>query len=458
MGKMITMVLAGQVNTGKSTMFNYLTRSRSALVGPWPGLTRDRQYAVVSQSSKAKFMIIDTPGFFNNDLPDDLDNNQIESQLEIAFQEADLILFFVNAQTGLSRTDTLIAKELRGFNCRTMLVINKIDHAQESSINEFFELGFSEARKISLRSKIGLQQLKQRLSQIAEEAGQEEEYPLSKAPKIALIGRPNVGKSTLANYLIGSQRMLVGSRPHTTRDSVESPIELGKHSYTLIDTAGIRRRTRIKNQIEHSATIESILTIARADLILYLFDSLDGITDQDLRLLRLVIDSGRALVLGLSKWDLIPEERRSVYLRRIKSELSHLSFLRLLPLSTEKEIGFNKIGRYLYEAYRNSQKRISSHQLSELLQTAQKEHKAPAKIGTRLNIRLKYAHQEEGEPGSIIIHGNSNARHLQKSYLQYLRNFFQRSLKLWGIVLRIKLSEKTLSAPDRRSSVAREII
>lgn len=423
--------LIGRPNVGKSTLFNYLTRSREALVADYPGLTRDRQYGRVERGER-DCLVVDTGGLMNKVQGVDV---FAKKQVKIALDEADVIFFIVDAREGLNAADEQIASELRKLNKPIVLVINKIDGINaELAIVEFYALALGTLIKISATHGQGVQELLNHVDRLLPEMS-EGENQAQQGIAIAVVGRPNVGKSTLVNRLLGEERVVVFDQPGTTRDSIFIPFERNDTLFTLIDTAGMRRRAKISLAIEKFSVIKSLQAIEKSNVVIYLMDAREGITDQDCHLLGLVIEAGRALILGLNKWDGLSFDQKERIKRQINIKLPFLDFAEKHPVSALHGSGVGKLFDVVHTLYDASMIDLSTPRLTQILKEAIMAHQPPLVQGRR--IKLKYAHQGGRNPPTIIIHG-SQTNALPDVYKRYLINLYRHKLKLKGTPIRLK--------------------
>ena len=434
--------LVGRPNVGKSTLFNFLTLTRNALVADFPGLTRDRQYGQVRRGERP-FLVVDTGGIIEQ--AEGLED-QAMRQVWAALDEADVILFMVDARAGLSSADESIASKLRKTGKPVLLVANKIDGLTkaESNLAEFYRMGLI-GQPIGIASSHGtgipelLEQVYALLPPPETEAEEDETAP---GIRVAIIGRPNVGKSTLVNRLLGEERVVVFDQPGTTRDSIFIPFERDGRQYTLIDTAGIRRRSRIEEAIEKFSIIKAMQAMEKAHVVIYMIDASEGITDQDANLLGQVVETGRGLIIGLNKWDgLTPVHRESVK-RQIDVKLPFLDFASKHNLSALHGTGVGKLLEQVDRIYRSAGQTVTPNKLTEIMERAVDTHQPPLVKGRR--IRLKYAHQGGHNPPTIIIHGNQTES-VPPSYKRYLIAAFRKALEIEGSP--IKLEFKTGDNP-----------
>jgi GTP-binding protein len=455
--------LVGRPNVGKSTLFNRLTRSRNALVADYPGLTRDRQYGQ-AEVEEHPFIVIDTGGINGDEEGIDL---LMAEQSLTAIDEADAVLFLVDARDGLTSADYGIADYLRKQDKRIFLVANKVDGIDaDSAVAEFYALSLGEeVHKIAAAHGRGVTQLltlaltphiealgqpKENETEVGEFDGDYElsetelEAQIAEAPqendtiKLAIIGKPNVGKSTLTNRILGEERVVVFDMPGTTRDSVYIPMEHNGRSYTLIDTAGIRRRKNVTDVVEKFSVIKTLRAIEDSNVCLLLIDAREGISDQDLSLLGFILESGRSLVLAVNKWDGLEEHARDRIKTELDRRLGFIDFAKVHFISALHGTGVGHLYESVEEAFVSATKRISTAMVTKILDMAVFDHQPPMHNGRR--IKLKYAHAGGYNPPIIVIHGNS-AKKLPHSYKRYLMNYYRKSLKIMGTPIRIEFRE-----------------
>ncbi len=418
--------LVGRPNVGKSTLFNCLTRSQDALVANYPGLTRDRKYGD-GQIGERSYLVVDTGGLTGNQSGIEA---LMQQQAQQAIVESNVVLFMVDAREGLTSGDRDIAQNLRRTGKPLFLIVNKIDGLNaETVINDFYALGLGEPLAIAASHGRGIDtMINTVLSALPQSDGAVEE---AAAPgiRIALIGRPNVGKSTLLNRMIGEERVLVFDQPGTTRDSIYIPFERDGQQYTLIDTAGIRRRGKIYEVVEKFSVVKTLQAIAGAHIVFLLLDASEGLTDQDMSLIGDVLEQGRALVLVVNKWDGLDEDQRT----RVKSELDRrtgfLDFAETHFISALHGSGVGLLFEAAIRAYKSAMRTLTTPKLTELLEQALYAHQPPLVRGHR--IKLRYAHQGGKNPPLIVIHGNQVER-IPDAYKRYLAQFFRKKLRLKG--------------------------
>ncbi|SHE23273.1 ribosome biogenesis GTPase Der [methanotrophic endosymbiont of Bathymodiolus puteoserpentis (Logatchev)] len=424
--------LVGRPNVGKSTLFNYLTRTRDALVADYPGLTRDRKYGRVKRGEKA-YLLVDTGGITDN--VDGIDS-VAKRQVQIALEEADAVLFLVDVREGMNSADQAITDMLRKLDKPVILVANKIDGINaDIATAEFHRLGIGEPVSIAATHGRGVNELLQRVSAILpEEEEPTEEELQDQGVAIAIVGRPNVGKSTLVNRLLGEERVVVFDEAGTTRDSVYIPFERDGKKYTLIDTAGMRRRAKVTLVVEKFSIIKALQSVEKANVVIYLIDASEGITDQDQHLLGMVLDAGRALIIGFNKWDGLTHDQRELIKRQTAVKLPFLDFAEKHSISALHGSGVGKLFDVVHKLYDAAMVDMSTSVLTQILKDALAAHQPPQVHGRR--VKLKHAHQGGRNPPIIVIHGNQTES-LSAAYERYLINYYRQKLKLEGTPIRI---------------------
>ncbi|QHG92522.1 ribosome biogenesis GTPase Der [Coxiella endosymbiont of Amblyomma sculptum] len=432
--------IVGRPNVGKSTLFNFLTRSRAAIVTNTPGVTRDHQFGESIIGSR-RVLVVDTGGLV--DTKKSVMDTFLEIQVNQAIKRSNCILFLADARTGLTPTDKAISDQLRKKNRKILLVINKADaDATRMKKNEFYRLGLDEPYMISAKTGKGVDQLMIRILRIFRELvpeGEiEEEAKLGTKTKIAIIGRPNVGKSTLMNRLLGEERVIVCDQPGTTRDNICVPYICGENNYTLIDTAGIPRYGRIRDTIEKFAVAKSIQTIRSADVVVFVLDSNEIAYTQNLRLLNLIIELGTPLVIALNKWDALKDNERKLVKREIGQKMFFVSFACICFVSALKGTGIEKLFQAIEKSYRSVYQNLTTNQLTKTLEKAILEYTPPPSSSFGRRIHFRYAHLGSRRPLTIVIHGK-NIQFLPQSYSRYLANFFQKTFNFLGTPIYIKL-------------------
>jgi GTPase len=418
--------LVGRPNVGKSTLFNCLTRSQDALVANYPGLTRDRKYGD-GQVGGRGYLVVDTGGLTGN-------RSGIEAlmqqQAKQAIEESSAVVFLLDAREGLTAADQLIAESLRRSGKPIFAVVNKIDGLNaEASVNEFYALGLGEPAAIAASHGRGVDKMISRVLSALPETGASAEAAASPGIRIALIGRPNVGKSTLLNRMTGEDRVLVYDQPGTTRDSIFIPFEREGQQYTLIDTAGIRRRGKVYEAVEKFSVIKSLQAIAEAHVVFLVLDASEGLTDQDLSLIGDVLEQGKALVLVVNKWDGLSEEQRAKVRSELDRRTGFLDFVETHFISALHGSGVGLLFDSAIRAYKSAMRSFTTPKLTALLEEALHVHQPPLVRGHR--IKLRYAHQGGRNPPLIVIHGNQVER-VPEDYKRYLAHFFRKKLRLKG--------------------------
>lgn len=442
-------VLVGRPNVGKSTLFNRLTRSRSALVADYPGLTRDRHYGQAALDGR-EYIVVDTGG-----LAPEVSGgifHAMAEQTRQAVAEADVVLFMVDVRAGLSAQDHDIAGWLRRLGKPALLVANKAEGMQGSAhLAEFYELGLGEVIPISASHGQGLHGLLEaaldHVDAVAEPLPPEAPDEAPDAPiRLAVAGRPNVGKSTLINSWLGEDRMVVFDQAGTTRDAIVVPFERGDQRFELIDTAGLRRKRRVFETVEKFSVIKTLQAIEGAHVVVLLLDATEGVTDQDAHIAGFILESGRAVVLAVNKWDAVDDYQRELVRRSLESRLPFLRFAQLHFISAEKRQGLGPLWRSILQARRSAACKMPTPKLTRLLQEAVR-FQAPRRSGM-YRPKLRYAHQGGSNPPLIVIHGNS-LEGVSAAYRRFLEGRFRQAFDLTGTPLRIQF--KTSGNPyDRR--------
>lgn len=451
--------LVGRPNVGKSTLFNRLTRSMDALVANFPGLTRDRQYGEARYNER-HFIAIDTAGITGEEAGIDA---AVAQQSLQAIAEADAVMFMLDARDGLTSTDRELAKELRARNKPVFVLANKIDGVNvDNALAEFSELGFGTIYPTTATHGRGLNPLldavfeffpletpeeeiessveEQEVDADGEEGDAADEgekrppRPLS-GIKMAIVGRPNVGKSTLVNRLLGEERVVVFDQPGTTRDSVYIRYEREGDTYTLIDTAGIRRRKNVSETVEKFSIVKTLKAIDDAHVVVLVMDASEGIVDQDLHLLGHVIEAGRAVVVALNKWDGLDASHKKTIKTDLERRLQFIDYAEIHFISALHGTGVGHLYESVDSAYRSATQKLQTHKLTGILEKALFDHQPPMVNGRR--IKLRYAHSGGMNPPLIVVHGNQTEK-VPVAYQRYLEKTFRRELKLVGTPIRIE--------------------
>lgn len=427
--------IVGRPNVGKSTLFNCLTKSRDALVADWPGLTRDRLYGEGRLGDRS-YIVVDTGGVGEQEVAID---NLMAGQTERAIQEADHILFLVDARSGLTAGDLSIAQSLRESGKPVSLVVNKVDGLNSAIVtSEFYALGLGEPYPIASAHGHGVTSM---IEAVLEKFSSPEiETEVSKVPgiRIAIAGRPNVGKSTLINRMLGEERVVVYDQPGTTRDSIEIPFErFGKH-YVLIDTAGVRKRRHITEVVEKFSVIKTLQAIESCNVAILVIDAREGITEQDLHLLGFVLDAGKAIIIAVNKWDGLSQDQRDTVHRELSRRLVFIDFAEIKFISALHGTGVGELYPLIEDAYASATQPLITSELTRILEQAVATHQPPLVQGRR--IKLRYAHAGGHNPPFIIIHGKQT-RSLPDSYRRYLESFYRKALHLVGTPVRIEFRD-----------------
>lgn len=429
--------LVGRPNVGKSTLFNRLTRSRDALVADLPGLTRDRHYGE-GRVGERPFLVIDTGGF--EPVAKVGIMHEMAKQTKQAVAEADVVIFIVDGRQGLTPHDKTITDFLRKSGRSVMLVVNKAEGMKYTTVTaDFYELGLGDPYVISSAHGDGVNDLVDEAMDIAlAQRLPEEEIPATndRSIKLAIVGRPNVGKSTLVNTLLGEERVIAFDLPGTTRDSIEIPFERdGKH-YTLIDTAGIRRRGKVFEAIEKFSVVKTLQSISEANVVLLLLDAQQDISEQDAHIAGFILESGRALVVGVNKWDGLTSDKRDEIKMDLERKLGFLSFAKTHFVSALKASGIGPMMKSVDSAYAAAMSNLSTPKLTRALIEAV-EHQQPRRKGS-IRPKLRYAHQGGMNPPIVVIHGNA-LEAIDANYKRFLEKHFRETFSLVGTPLRIEL-------------------
>lgn len=427
--------LVGRPNVGKSTLFNQLTKSRDALVAEFAGLTRDRKYGEGQLEDRA-FIVIDTGGVSGDE--EGLDAVMAEQSL-LAMQEADVVLLLVDARDGLNPIDEQLVRHLRQTGRDFHLVVNKIDGREEAlAMSEFHALGIASMHGIAASQGRGVRALVESVLEPfaqAEEAGDQDEDDEHRATRVAVVGRPNVGKSTLVNRILGEERVVVFDQPGTTRDSIYIDFERHGQPYTLIDTAGVRRRKNVSLTVEKFSIIKTLKAIDDANVVVLLMDGSEGLVDQDLHLLGHCIEAGRAIVLAVNKWDGLEQEQRDWIKSELDRRLRFVDFADMHFISALHGSGVGKLFGSIDAAYAAAMRPMGTNQLTRILEDAVGDHPPPLVNSRR--IKLRYAHAGGRNPPRVVVHGNQTDK-VPDSYRRYLEKVFSRELDLKGTPLRVE--------------------
>ena len=420
--------LVGRPNVGKSTIFNALTRTRDALVHDQPGVTRDRNYGVCRLDEDNPFLVVDTGGISEDD--EGLAGATAD-QARAAAGEADLILFVVDARDGTSALDDEILSWLRKLSRPTLLLINKIDGTNEDTVRaEFARYGFSEMLTVSAAHRQGLDDLLEEVVQRLPEEGSGEEMDNDpNRMRIAFVGRPNVGKSTLVNRILGEERMIASEVPGTTRDSIAVDLERDGREYRLIDTAGLRRRGRVEEVVEKFSVIKTLQAIEQCQVAVLMLDASEGVTDQDATVLGAVLDAGRALVVAINKWDGLTDYQREQAEALVSRKLGFVPWAETVRISAKHGSGLRELFRAIHQAHASATHEFSTSEVNKALEIAYETNPPPAIRGHV--SKLRYVHPGGSNPPTFIVHG-TRLKELPDSYKRYLENFFRKRFKLVG--------------------------
>ncbi|MGI9246819.1 MAG: ribosome biogenesis GTPase Der [Steroidobacteraceae bacterium] len=427
--------LVGRPNVGKSTLFNALTRTRDALVADVPGLTRDRKYGYARMPG-ASCVVIDTGGLVETTQAG-IEKLMAEQTLK-AVEEADRILFVVDAREGCTPQDLHVANVLRRSGRSVIVVANKAEGVEDELAQaDFHRFGFGEPVVISAAHMQGLEPLFMRALEGLPGAQEHEPEPhLDHDPiRVAVVGRPNVGKSTLINRLLGEERLIAFDQPGTTRDTVEVPFERDGHPYILIDTAGVRRRARVNEAVEKFSIVKTLQAIDRAHVVIGVIDAHDTVAEQDASLMGIVAEQGRALVLAVNKWDGIPQAQRDAIRDGLDLRLDFLRFARVHFISARHGTGVGEMMESVLKSYRAAKRELPTKELTRALEQALTIHQPPLVRGRR--IKLRYAHQGGRNPPVVVIHGNQT-QHVPDAYRRFLENHFREVFRLKGTPMRVE--------------------
>ena len=436
--------IVGRPNVGKSTLFNVLTKSRAALVIDLPGVTRDRQYGECRLGDRP-FIVIDTGGVQSE--KDGIDS-LVEAQSWRAVQEADLLLWIVDARSGITSSDQVLAQQLRASGKPLLLVVNKIDGLEiQVALAEFYALGMGGPHGIAAAHGRGMNSLLEEIYARLPEDKKVSEDSSAAGIKIAIVGRPNVGKSTLVNRLLGEKRVLVFDLPGTTRDSIYLPMKHEGVEYTIIDTAGVRRHAKIEESVEKFSVVKTLQAIEDCHVVIFLIDAKQGITDQDMSLLGFVLEAGRSLVIAMNKWDGLSDSERQALLKSFEYRLMFANFAKLHTISALHGTGVKRLFESVNGAYDAATRKLSTGKLTRILEKAVALHAPP--IVKNHRIKLRYAHTGGHLPPIIVIHGNQTES-VPETYMRYLMNTFRKELNLEGTPVRIQFKSSKNPYADRR--------
>ena len=430
--------LVGRPNVGKSTLFNRLTRSRSALVADFPGLTRDRHYGE-GKVGPLPYIAIDTGGF--EPVAAEGITREMALQAEAAIAEADVVIFITDARDGLVQQDRRIAERLRRSGRRPILVVNKAEGMSPAATAEFYELGLGDPLPISAAHGDGVAGMMDiALAGFSAAVPTDAEEAADDRVRVAFVGRPNVGKSTLVNALLGEERMIAFDAPGTTRDAIEVEFTYGGRDYLLIDTAGLRRRGKVFETVEKFSVVKTLQAIDSCNVAVLLFDGAAEIAEQDAHIAGYILEKGRALVLAVNKWDELDEYRRSLVKHDLGRKLHFLDWAKLHFISAQKRTGLGALMRSVDSAHEAAFARLPTPRLTRALRAAVERQQPPRSGHSR--PKMRYAHQGGHNPPVIVVHGNSLG-HIQPAYRRYLEGWFRREFSLAGTPLRIEFRTST---------------
>ncbi|GAM61835.1 GTP-binding protein engA [Vibrio ishigakensis] len=473
--------LVGRPNVGKSTLFNRLTRTRDALVADFPGLTRDRKYGQ-AKLGEHEFIVIDTGGIDGTE--EGVETKMAEQSLA-AIDEADVVLFMVDGRAGLTVADEAIAQHLRKIEKPAMLVVNKVDGIDADAASaEFWQLGVENMYQIAaahgrgvgalidralnpfaeemlaeqgeIEDLTGIEDAPEEKLEYTEEEAENEFKRLQDQPiKLAIIGRPNVGKSTLTNRILGEERVVVYDMPGTTRDSIYIPMERDGREYVLIDTAGVRRRKRINETVEKFSVVKTLKAVEDANVVLLVVDARENISDQDLSLLGFALNAGRSIVIAVNKWDGLDMDVKEHVKKELDRRLGFVDFARIHFISALHGTGVGHLFESVQEAYKSATTRVGTSVLTRIMKMATDDHQPPLVRGRR--VKLKYAHAGGYNPPLVVIHGNQ-VNDLPDSYKRYLMNYYRRSLEIMGTPIRIQFqnSENPFEGKSNKLTISQE--
>jgi len=429
--------LVGRPNVGKSTLFNRITKSRDAIVADFSGLTRDRHYGDARLGAR-EFIVIDTGGF-EPDKPEGV-VAEMAKQTRAAVAEADAVIFVVDVRGGMSAQDHDIARYLRTVHRKVVLAANKAEGMTESPLlGEFYELGIGEPHPISAAHGQGIRSLLEAaLEEFPEpEEGEEGAEPDADKPiRLAVAGRPNVGKSTLINTGLGEERLVAFDQPGTTRDAISVPFEREGQHFELIDTAGLRRRGKVFEAIEKFSVVKTLQAISDANVVLMLIDATQGVSEQDAHIAGYILESGRAVVIAVNKWDATDAYQRELLQRSIEQRLAFMKYAQVLHISAIKRQGLGPLWKAIVAAHASAVKKMPTPVLTRLLIEAV-QHQSPKRVG-HFRPKPRYAHQGGMNPPLVVIHGNS-VDHITDSYKRFLEGRFREHFKLVGTPMRIEM-------------------
>jgi len=440
--------LVGRPNVGKSTLFNRLTRTRDALVADEPGLTRDRRYGRMKYEEQ-ELIVIDTGGISREDGIDGL----ITDQAKLAIEESDVVIFLVDGRAGLTSDDHNVANILRLSGKKVIVAINKTEGINKDTASvDFFALGFGALLPCSAAHGDGISSLLEEVAVQVEinESPIEDELDDLPGIKVAIIGRPNVGKSTLVNRLLGEDRVLAFDMPGTTRDSIYVPFEHQQNKYILIDTAGVRRKSKVNDKIEKFSIVKTLQAIENCNVVVLVLDAKQGIASQDASLLGYIIESGKGLLIAVNKWDNLDESEKSLVRKELDRKLSFIDYASVHFVSALHGSGVGRLMSFVNNIYQASRQTFATHYLTQILEDAVSNNAPPMISGRR--IKLRYAHQGGKNPPVIVVHGNQ-ADKVPKNYQRYLSNIFRKVLNLAGNPIKIEFKAQNNPYKNKKNTL-----
>jgi len=439
--------LVGRPNVGKSTLFNRLSNSRQALVSDFEGLTRDRQYATVQLDDETKCSIIDTGGLTNED---SLIDTGIHEQVLSALDESDVIFFIVSNKDGVTSLDLDISIQLRKLRKNIILVCNKAEGLNQVTAAEFFELGLGEPILISAEHNQGISELIEASIPLLPQSFEDNKTEV-KGIAVAVLGRPNVGKSTLINRILGEERVLAIDIPGTTRDTIFIPFEREGEQYTLIDTAGIRRKRSVEEKVEKFSIIKAIDALEDSHVVILVLDAHEGVTEQDATLLGMIADKGRALLIVINKWDGLDNYQKSEVKRKLDVKLAFVSYASVHYISALHGSGVGKLFSPIKKSFEHAGKRFPTSLLNKILEKANQAHQPPPVAGRR--PKLKFVNQSDVFPPTLIFHGN-HVTNIPNSYERFLKNFFIDALKLSNTPIKLEFKSGDNPFKDKKNKLS----
>jgi GTP-binding protein len=444
--------LVGRPNVGKSTLFNVLTRSRDALVADMPGVTRDRHYGIC-RSGARPFVVVDTGGLSGVDEAMDV---LTAKQVRLAIEEANVLVFVVDAREGLLPQDYIILNELRRSGKPIIGAVNKTDGLDDEAVlAEFSAFGLGSILPLSAAHSRGTGELINTLLPLlpADSESAAEDNDENGSIRVAIVGRPNAGKSTLINRLLGEDRLIVSDVAGTTRDPIRVPLERDGKRYTLIDTAGVRRKARVEEAVEKFSVIKTLQSIAAAQVVVVMIDARENLADQDLTLIGYAMDEGRALVIAINKWDDMDQYQRDECRRALDRRLVFVDWAKQVQISALHGSGLRELMRAVVRAHASATKVLVSSDLTKTLEKAYESYQPPLVHGH--SPKLRFAHPGGNNPPTIVIHG-TRTKHIAPAYQRYLENFFRKRYKLEGTPVRIAFRESENPYAGRKKVLTKE--